>query len=135
MRPVPVLQLQFEFADASKKDVPPRGSRRLFKRAKDVRAALGSLAYEAQWAHLLRTGSNATQRMGWQLLSSARPQASRFQVWSARWQTAAGVPIAKIVRVISCSVPGSWVMESCSLRSYRAMACAITTTSSGAQTS
>lgn len=80
MRPVPVPQLQFEFADASKKDVPPRGSRRLLKRAKDVRAALGSLAYEAQWAHLLRTGSNATQRMGWQLLSSARPQVSRLQV-------------------------------------------------------
>jgi hypothetical protein len=108
MRPVPVPQLQFEFADASKRDVSPRGSRRLFKRAKDVRAALGSLAYEAQWAHFLRTGSNATQRMGWQLLSSARPQVSWLQVWLARGHTAAGVPIAKICRVISCSVPGSW---------------------------
>lgn len=74
MRPAPVPQLQFEFADASRKDVTPRASRRLLRRAKDVRAALGSLAYEAQWGHLLRTGSHATQRMGWQLLSSARPQ-------------------------------------------------------------
>ena len=113
MRPVPVPQLHFEFADASKEGVSPRGSRRLLKRAKDVRAALGSLAYEAQWAHLLRTGSNATQRMGWQLLSSARPQVSRLQVWLARGQTAAGVLMARISRGISCSVPGSWSHAPC----------------------
>lgn len=82
MRPAPVPQLQFEFADASKDDRTPRASRRLLRRAKDVRAALGSLAYEAQWGHLLRTGSDATQRMGWQLLSSARPQVGRTSLFA-----------------------------------------------------
>lgn len=67
-------QLQFEFADASQRDGKPRSSRRLLTRAREVRAALGSLAYEATWAHLLRTSSRATQHMGWQLLSYSRPQ-------------------------------------------------------------
>ncbi len=46
----------------------------MLRRAESVGSSLRSLAYEAEWAKMLGTGTHATQRLGWQLLSASRPQ-------------------------------------------------------------
>lgn len=46
----------------------------MLRRAESVGSSLRSLAYEAEWAKMLGTGTQATQRPGWQLLSASRPQ-------------------------------------------------------------
>lgn len=74
MHPTPPPQLQFELADADKGSADPKRARRLLTKARDVRASLSTLAYEVKWAGLLRTSTDATRRMGWQLLSYSRPQ-------------------------------------------------------------
>lgn len=74
MHPAPPPQLQFELADAATGGAHPKRARRLLKKARDVRASLNTLAYEVQWASLLRSSTDATRRMGWQLLSYSRPQ-------------------------------------------------------------
>lgn len=58
----------------------------MLRRAESVGSSLRSLAYEAEWAKMLGTGTQATQRLGWQLLSASRPQVGAKSVMSRNHQ-------------------------------------------------
>lgn len=70
----PHLQFEFAQADSIRKRHDDTRSRRVLRRAGNLKRSLSSAAYEIEWAKLLNTTTYTTQRLGWQLLSASRPQ-------------------------------------------------------------